>query len=121
MTTKEWVEANRERSNEIKRRYAKNNPGKVAASKRKWSKANSKKELAKCRKYQASKKNATPAWLTKEQIKEMQDIYVNCPEGYEVDHIVPLQGREVKGLHVPWNLRYMRISDNRKKSNKLTD
>lgn len=119
MTPKEWTIANRERSNEIKRNYAKKHPERVAASKRKWSKANSKKELAKCRKYQASKKNATPPWLTKAQIKEMQDIYVNCLEGYEVDHIIPLQGKNVKGLHVPWNLRYLKISDNRKKSNKF--
>ena len=119
MTPKEWAEKNRARSNEIKRAYVLRHPDRVAASKRKWSKANSKKELAKCRKYQASKKNATPAWLTKDQIKQMQDIYVNCPEGYEVDHIVPLQGKQVKGLHVPWNLRYLRTSDNRKKSNKL--
>lgn len=119
MTLKEWTEHNRARSNEIKRNYAKRHPDRVAASKSKWSKANRKKELAKCRKYQAAKKNACPAWLTKAQIKEMQNIYVNCPKGYEVDHIIPLQGKEVRGLHVPWNLRYLKISDNRKKSNKL--
>lgn len=76
------------------------------------------KELEKSRRYQAAKKNAVPKWLTKEHINEMIRIYDNCPEGYEVDHIVPLQGKNVKGLHVPWNLQYLTIAENRKKSNK---
>lgn len=76
------------------------------------------KELAKNRKYALAKRNAVPIWLTKQQINEMTRIYENCPVGYEVDHIVPLQGKNVKGLHVPWNLQYLTISENRKKSNK---
>jgi hypothetical protein len=120
MTPKEWCAANRARSNEIKRNYAARHPKRVAESKRKWSKANNKKELAKGRRYQADKIKRTPAWLTKEQIKEMQNIYINCPEGYEVDHIIPLRGKMISGLHVPSNLQYLKISENRKKSNKFT-
>ena len=60
--------------------------------------------------------NATPTWVNK---KEIQDIYLNCPEGYEVDHIIPLKGKNVCGLHVPANLQYLTRSDNRKKGNKL--
>lgn len=119
MTVKEWHEKNRARSNEIKRNYAKRHPDRITASKRKWSKANSKSELAKCRRYQAAKLKRTPAWLTKEQIEEMKNFYVNCPKGYEVDHIVPLRGKNISGLHVPWNLQYLPISENRKKSNKF--
>lgn len=120
MTSKEWTEANRERSNEIKRNYAKRHPKRVAASKRKWSQANRKSELAKCRRYQADKLKRTPAWLTEEQIEEMRLFYINCPEGYEVDHIVPLRGKQISGLHVPANLQYLKISENRKKSNNFT-
>lgn len=76
------------------------------------------KRKAKCRKYQASKKNALPAWLTEDQLFEMELIYKNCPVGYEVDHIVPIQGKNVRGLHVPWNLQYLTISENRRKHNK---
>lgn len=113
-----WSRENKDRSDAIKNKYVAENREKVRESKRKWSKANNKQVLAKTRKYQASKLNATPSWLTKEQLNEMVAIYVNCPEGYHLDHIVPLQGKNVKGLHVPWNLCYLPASENSRKSNK---
>jgi uncharacterized Zn finger protein (UPF0148 family) len=63
-------------------------------------------------------KQRTPKWLTEEQLREIYLLYKNCPEGYEVDHIVPINGKNVSGLHVPWNLQYLTCEENRAKSNK---
>lgn len=38
---------------------------------------------------------------------------------HEVDHMVPIAGKNVCGLHVPWNLRVIPRLDNIRKSNKL--
>ena len=50
---------------------------------------------------------------------ELKQIYAQCPEGHEVDHIHPLLGENFSGLHVPWNLQYLPMRENRSKSNKL--
>lgn len=62
---------------------------------------------------------ATPKWLTEDHWKQIREIYDNCPPGYHVDHIMPLQGKELCGLHVPWNLQYLTADENRKKKNKV--
>ena len=56
-------------------------------------------------------------FIDKSQRKAIQEFYLHCPKGYEVDHIVPLNGKTVSGLHVIQNLQYLKISHNRSKSN----
>lgn len=69
---------------------------------------------AHCAKRWAKKKQRTPLWADLDAIHE---FYKNCPEGYEVDHIVPLQGELVSGLHVLNNLQYLTPRENTSKNN----
>ena len=71
---------------------------------------------AKTNKRRALKFNAIPKWSNLKKIKE---IYKNCPKGYHVDHIVPLKGVNVCGLHVENNLQYLTAQENISKGNKL--
>ena len=63
--------------------------------------------------YMAKRKNQTPEHV---DIKALQEFYLNCPVGYEVDHIIPISKG---GLHSIENLQYLPASENRKKSNKI--
>lgn len=66
--------------------------------------------------YRASKLQRTPQWANLDKIKE---IYNNCPEGYHVDHIIPLQVEFISGLHVENNLQYLTARENCSKGNKF--
>jgi 5-methylcytosine-specific restriction endonuclease McrA len=57
---------------------------------------------------------AVPPWSDKEACEA---FYAACPEGMQVDHIVPIRGKLVSGLHVSWNLQYLTPRDNRRKNN----
>jgi hypothetical protein len=90
-----------------------------------WIKNNPSKDLARVVKRRTLKLKRTPLWLTKEHFNEILKVYelaktlqkkYNVP--YHVDHIVPLQGKTVSGLHVPWNLRAIPAKENLVKSNK---
>lgn len=48
----------------------------------------------------------------------IRKFYKECPEGMVVDHIIPLQGKQVSGLHVIWNLQYLTPQQNMSKGNK---
>lgn len=52
-------------------------------------------------------------------VDEIIQWYENCPQGYHVDHIVPIKNDNVCGLHVPWNFQYLTQSENSSKGNKL--
>ena len=75
---------------------------------------------AKGAKYKAAKLQRIPVWMTKDELKMMRFFYIKCPEGFDVDHIVPLQGRNVSGLHVLSNLQYLTKEENGRKANKFS-
>jgi len=56
----------------------------------------------------------TPPWAN---LAAIESIYASCPAGMEVDHIIPLKGRNISGLHVETNLQYLKVSENRRKQN----
>lgn len=98
---KEYYENNKEYLSKASARWAKKNPGANAflSSKRK-----------------KAVKRATPAWA---DLTAIRFFYENTPEGMEVDHEVPIQGKTVCGLHILSNLQYLTRSQNASKSNKL--
>jgi 5-methylcytosine-specific restriction endonuclease McrA len=65
------------------------------------------------KRYIARRKYQTPIG---EDIKAIQTFYLNCPHGYEVDHIIPISKG---GAHSLENLQYLTKEENRRKSNKL--
>ena len=73
-------------------------------------------------------RDATPKWLTADQKMEIRlkyrlaiELSRHTGERYVVDHVVPLQGETVCGLHVPWNLQVITQTENLKKFNKVVD
>jgi hypothetical protein len=106
---KSYIE-NRELELERRRAWKANNPASVANS------------LAKRR---AGNLQRTPAWLTDADHAEIKGIYKLANKKtketgivWHVDHIVPLRGKNVSGLHVPQNLRVVPATVNLRKSNK---
>jgi len=90
-----------------------------------WRLKNPGKKNAHIAKRNAAKLNRTPKWLTKDQNAEITEFYILAKElnwlsesPLEVDHIIPLQGKLVSGLHVPWNLQILPASYNQSKGNR---
>lgn len=92
----------------------------------KYCRDNKAKRHAIWKKRQAAKLKRTPGWLTKEQLKSIEGFYIAARimeevtgKRFHVDHIVPLQGQTVSGLHVPWNLQILTAEENQHKSNRF--
>lgn len=127
----------REYQREYMREYRKKRPEKALEWSRKHHEDNKEKRLAAARAYKKKKRaemtalqrkrhcgklRRTPKWADK---KAIQSIYRYCATlrkstgiRYEVDHIIPLQGEFVSGLHVASNLQILTKTENLKKNNK---
>lgn len=132
---KAWAAANPERNKAIKSAWNKANPDSQAARARKWFLVNKEKasaqageyrkrtpdkQNAKAAKRRAATLRATPAWADLEAIEcfyTLARIYRDFGHEVEVDHVAPLRGRNVCGLHVHQNLQVLPMSVNRSKSN----
>ena len=138
---KAYYEANKTRIAEVKRAYRAANKEKIIANKRAAYLATREANLAQKREYrQANKgkinflcsmrkkvvKQRTPIWLSPFDRLKIKCYYSvaamlarNNKEPWHVDHIIPLQGKLVSGLHVPNNLQFLRGVDNVRKKNKF--
>lgn len=124
----EWRESQKQKSAS----YRENNPEfvkRVRDKGREYSKKhydnNKAKYVAKDAKRRADKISATPPWLSEEQKARIDNIYKVCKSVSErtgkvhhVDHVVPLKGENICGLHVPWNLAILSATLNLAKGNK---
>jgi len=90
-----------------------------------WQKLNRDKCNAYLAKYRAAKLSQTPRWLNDKHLHSIE-LYYSVAKWIgeildievEVDHIIPLQGDNVRGLHVPWNLQLLTAKENGIKGNK---
>lgn len=97
------------------------NPEDLNRYKSKWKSRNPAKVRADTLARKRGLKQATPPWLTPEHWQQMNAIYDEAREkGMHVDHIVPLRGRIVCGLHVPWNLRILPPEENMSRPRRWT-
>lgn len=123
---REWHSANKEYSKEQNRKWRCDNKGRHNEMTRVWKKANPDRINALDAKRRAQRLQATPPWLTEEQYEQITLVYAQSTAltketgiKHHVDHIVPLQGKNVCGLHVPWNLQVLSATENIKKHNRL--
>lgn len=122
-----YYEKNKEVLIEYKKQHYLLNKDKYTALKQEYNKSNRPKLSAITAKYRAAKNSRTPGWLTEQDLSDMEDFYILAKalsevtgEVYHVDHIIPLQGESVSGLHVPSNLQILTASENTSKRNKFT-
>ena len=62
------------------------------------------------------KETQTPSWADLDAIRE---FYENCPEGYQVDHIIPLKNGVFPSFHSLENLQYLPARENTSKGKKV--
>jgi hypothetical protein len=107
-------------------KYTRKKPS-IAARNKHWKTNNPAKLQAMDARRRAAKLYRTPAWLTDDEqwmIAQAYDIAAQRTKlfgiSWHVDHVLPLQGRLVSGLHVPTNLQVIPAAVNCRKSNAFT-
>jgi hypothetical protein len=119
----EWREENPERALGATRRWREENPEKQAESAKGWRRRNGAHKAMLTRQRQVNMKQATPGWASMEKMNAFYEEARQLTEAtgvkYVVDHIVPLQGKLVCGLHCEANLQVITHEANAKKGNKF--
>ena len=116
---KSWIERNPEKIKEISKKsniaWHERNPNYL----KEHYKKNKQNYVAARTRRRALQESATPNWLTaidKAMIQEMYDVsearFIQTGIKHHVDHIVPINGKNVSGMHVPWNLQVITAHEN---------
>jgi hypothetical protein len=113
----EWRKLNSDKLIEYNQNYYKENKEKEIARALKWTKENPESVRISRLKATTNRNLRIVGWTDFDNIKE---FYQNMPEGMTEDHIIPLQGKKVSGLHVSWNLQYLTHKQNSEKHNNCT-
>jgi hypothetical protein len=120
---KKYYENNKE---VVKLRALSRKPEDIIKYRKTWKAANPELVMANSKHRRSKHKQATPKWLTQEHKAQIKQFYLDAMlvskvtgVPYAVDHIVPLRGELVSGLHVPWNVAVITREENSKKSNKI--
>jgi hypothetical protein len=113
-SNRDWIRAHPEQVSVLRKQAYNLNPEKALEASRQWRKNNLAYDAFRANLYRTRKLNQIASWANLDKIKE---IYFTCPKGYHVDHIVPLKGKLVSGLHVETNLQHLPARENIIKKN----
>lgn len=120
---KQWYETNRQRKLEVVAAWKTNNKRRQREYQRTWDQKNSDYHRHRVARRRSRQQQAMPQWLAPSAnrcLYAMAERVSRClGVPYEVDHRVPLRGKTVCGLHVPWNLVVIPRWLNALKSNRL--
>lgn len=122
---KRWYEDNREARADYWQQWYEVNREHRSRTYSEWARANPHIVNSLIAKRNAAKMQATPVWADMDAIRakyeEAARLTLETGIRHEVDHIYPLQGKNVCGLHVPNNLQILTRSQNAKKRNKMPE
>jgi len=122
----QWQRDNSDRKQESNAKYRAKNKEKHSEYNKKWFSKNKAKATFYAMRRYTTIRNRTPKWLTEDDLWIMEQTYElaelrtkSFGFKWNVDHVVPLHGKKVSGLHVPSNLQVIPALENSRKGNRF--
>lgn len=119
---RDYAAENRVAARERIKKWSQENPERKRQNDKAWAAANPERAHSLKAKYRAARRMACPPWVDADHMARIHEVYrlrrqISEQTGvvHEVDHIVPLQGKTVCGLHVWWNLRVIPREENNRR------